>query len=448
MTAEVRTVRTEAETAIVDAHERVRGSLPGGASVQKHRNAAFEIFRKVGLPHRRIEEWKYTDLRALMRKVAPPAARPTIEAARKAISELPDPLAGLDRYKLVLVDGFFFDELSDRDALGDAGVEVEAVANLLAMDGEKAIGVLDSGKLAGRDIAVALNAAFATDGVGILVREGVVLDRPVEIQHVAAGAGAVTVRNTITISDGASLRIAETHRGPSGAPYQTNILTRIEAGAKTTVGYARLQAEGDRAVHIGTTVLTLAAPAEFKHLSVTAGSAVSRSQIFLTTGGERTKVGLFAANMIGGKQHADSTLLIDHALPGANTRVLYKSVVDGDANGVFQGKIIVEPDAQKTDAKMMSQALLVSETASFSAKPELEIFADDVQCGHGATAGQIDEIQMFYLLARGIPRAEAEQLLIEAFLDDAIDALGDDALGEALKRTVSAWLEQRGARAA
>ena len=324
MTAEVRIVRTEAETAIVDAYERVRGSLPGGQLVAKRRDAAFEIFRKVGLPHRRIEEWKYTDLRALMRKVAPPAARPTIEVARKAISELPDPLAGLDRYKLVLVDGFFFDELSDRDALLRARVEVEPTANLLAMDGEKAIGVLDSGKLAGRDIAVALNAAFATDGVNVVVPAGVVLDKPLELQHVSTGAGGVTVRNTIAISGGGLLRIVETHRGPSGAPYQTNILTRIDAGANTTVGYARLQAEGDRAVHIGTTVLALAAPAEFKHLSVTAGSAVSRSQIFLTTGGERTKVGLFAANMIGVKQHADSTLLIDHALPGANTRVLYK----------------------------------------------------------------------------------------------------------------------------
>ncbi len=113
--------------------------------------------------------------------------------------------------------------------------------------------------------------------------------------------------------------------------------------------------------------------------------------------------------MIGGRQHADATLVIDHALPGANTRVLFKSAVDGEARGVFQGKIVVEPDAQKTDAKMMSQALLLSDTAQFAAKPELEIFADDVQCGHGATAGQIDDEQLFYLMARGVPRAEAER---------------------------------------
>jgi Fe-S cluster assembly protein SufD len=444
MTAEVRTVRTEAETAIVDAYERVRASLPGGAKVQKRRDAAFDIFRKTGLPHRRIEEWKYTDLRALMRKVAPPATRPSLEGARAAIAANPDPLEGLDRYRLVLVDGFFFDELSDREALRAAGVEVKSVASLLAADGGGEAAVLDSGKLAERDIAVALNVAFATDGVSAVVGAGAAVDKPIEIQNIVTGAGAAAVRNRVTIGGGASVKILETHRGAAGVAYQSNALTRVDAGANTTVGYARLQAEGDRAVHIGTTILDLAAPAEFKHLSVTAGSAVSRSQIFLTTGGDKVKVGLYAANMIGGKQHADSTLLIDHALPGANTRVLYKSVVDGEASGVFQGKIIVEPDAQKTDAKMMSQALLVSETAAFSAKPELEIYADDVQCGHGATSGQIDETQLFYLLARGIPLAEAERLLIEAFLDDAIDALGDEAIGEALKRTVTEWLERRG----
>jgi Fe-S cluster assembly protein SufD len=446
MTADVRTVRTEAETAIVEAFERLRDTLPGSARVGERREAAIESFRRTGLPHRRIEEWKYTDLRALMRKVAPPATRPSEEVARKAIAETPDPLAGIDRYRLVLVDGFFFDGLSDRDALLKAGVEVEPVANLLAMDGATLDG-LDAGELAAGDIAVALNTAFATDGVAIFIPAGVTLDKPLEIAHVATGAGAVTLRNTVQAGANAVATVVETHRGPAGAAYQTNVFTRIDAAEGAALTYTKLQADGDRAVHVGSTILNVARKSEVNHLTVTAGAAVSRSQIFLTTGGDRTKVGLFGAVMLSGKQHADATLLIDHALPGANTRVLYKSVVDGDANGVFQGKIVVEPGAQKTDAKMMSQALLVSETASFAAKPELEIFADDVQCGHGATSGQIDETQLFYLMARGIPQAEAEQLLIEAFLDDAIDALGDEPLGDALKRTVTAWLERRGAGA-
>ena len=443
MTAEVRTVRTEAETAIVEAYARVRDTLPGTARVRERREAAIESFRRTGLPHRRIEEWKYTDLRALMRKVLVPAARPSVEAARKALAAAPDPLAGLDRYKLVLVDGFFFGALSDRDALLKAGVEVEPIANLFAMDGASLDG-LDAGKLAEGDIAVALNIAFATDGVAVFIPAGVTLDKPVEIAHVATGEGAVTLRNTVQAGANAIATVVETHRGPAGAAYQTNVFTRIDAAEGATLTYTKLQADGDRAVHVGSTILNVAPKSGVNHLTVTAGAAVSRSQIFLATGGDKTKVGLFGAVMLSGKQHADATLMIDHALPGANTRVLYKSVVDGDANGVFQGKIVVEPDAQKTDAKMMSQALLVAETASFVAKPELEIFADDVQCGHGATSGQIDETQLFYLMARGVPRPEAERLLIEAFLDDAIDALGDEALGEALKRTVVAWVDRRG----
>jgi Fe-S cluster assembly protein SufD len=423
----------------------LREGLPGGARVREAREAAFELFRRTGLPHRRIEEWKYTDLRALMRKVMPPAPRPTLAAAKQALAGLVDPLAGVNRYRLVLVDGYFFDELSDRAALQGAKAMVVPVAELLAADGAVAVGFLDGGKLSSRDIAVALNAAFATDGVGIVVPEGLVLDRPIELCHVSTGTGFATVRNGVTVGPGASARIVETHRGPAGAACQTNVFTRVDVGAKATASYARLQADGDKAIHIGSTVLNVGAAADLKHLSVTAGSGVSRSQIFLTTGGDHTRVGLCGAMMIGGRQHADATLLIDHTLPGANTRVLYKSVVDGEADGVFQGKIIVEPDAQKTDARMMSQALLVADNASFSAKPELEIFADDVQCGHGATSGRIDENHLFYLMARGVPRPEAERLLIEAFLDDAIDALGDEVIGDALKGTVSAWLEERAA---
>jgi len=205
-----------------------------------------------------------------------------------------------------------------------------------------------------------------------------------------------------------------------------------------------VQTEAGDAIHFGAAMLGLSPAAELRHLVLNAGAAVARSDLYLTTGGAHGRAMLAGATMAGGRQHADNTLLIEHALGNAMTRVLYKNVIDDEAEGVFQGKIIVDPDAQKTDAKMMSKALLLSPVAQFSAKPELEIFADDVQCGHGATSGQIDADQLFYLMARGVPKALAERLLIEAFLDDAIDALGDEAIGEALKLTVSAWLNARG----
>ncbi|MEJ0098151.1 MAG: Fe-S cluster assembly protein SufD [Bauldia sp.] len=448
MTAEPRTIRTEAEQAIARHFEDVIGSLPGGDRVRDLREAAFDKFRRAGLPHRRIEEWKYTDLRALMKQAAPPARRPLDTAPAHALKEMPDPLEGVDRYRLVLVDGYFFDALSHRAALRDAGVEVNATAAVLGAGHDAAAALLSSPEQAAGDIAVALNAAFATDGVSVSVRAGVALDKPLEILHLSTAVvpHSIAVRNAVHIGADAMLKIVETYRGPAGIAHQVNAVTQIAVGRGATVGYARLQAEGDATLHLGTTTLTLADGARFDHLTVTVGAAVSRAQMFVTTGGDHTRLGIHGAGMIGGRQHADVTLLIDHALPGANTRVLVKNVVDDEAVGVFQGKIIVEPDAQKTDAKMMSKALLLSPTAQFVAKPELEIFADDVQCGHGATSGQIDESQLFYLMARGVPQAEAERLLIEAFLDEPIDALDDEAIGAALKRTVSAWLNRRGSR--
>ena len=448
MNAEPRTIRTETEQAIARHFEDVIASVPGGERVRDLREAAFDKFRRAGLPHRRIEEWKYTDLRALMKQAAPPARRPLDTAPAHALKETPDPLDGLDRYRLVLVDGYFFDSLSSRAALRDAGIEVNATAAILGAGHDAAAALLSTPEQAAGDIAIALNAAFATDGVSVSVRAGVVLDKPLEILHLSTATvpHAAAIRNAIHIGAGASLKIIETYRGPAGIAHQVNAVTQIVVGRGAIVAYARLQAEGDQTLHLGTTTLTLADGARFDHLTVTAGAAVSRSQMFLVTGGERTWLGIHGAGMIGGRQHADTTLLIDHALPGANTRVLVKNVIDDEAHGVFQGKIIVEPDAQKTDAKMMSKALLLSDTSEFAAKPELEIFADDVQCGHGATSGRIDAEQLFYLMARGVPRAEAERLLIEAFLDEAIDALGDEAIGAALKRTVTAWLNKRGSR--
>jgi len=450
MTAEPRIIRTEAEQALAVQFEDAIAGLPGGERVRAIRVAAFEKFRRTGLPHRRVEEYKYTDLRALMKKAAPPAKRPLDTAAHRALKDSPDPLAELDRYRLVLVDGHFFDALSDRNALLAVGVDVAPSALAMEADNEVASALLATPQLAAGDIAVALNTAFATDGLEVSVRPGVVLSKPLEILHLSTSGEphAATVRSSLRIGAGASLKIIETYRGPDGVAHQINAMTEIAAGRGATVAYAKLQAEGDRTQHLGTTFLSLAPEVRFDHLTVTAGGAVSRSQMFITTGGEHVNVGIHGAGMIGGRQHADMTLLIDHALPGATTRVLVKNVVDDEAHGVFQGKIIVEPDAQKTDAKMMSKALLLSDTCEFAAKPELEIFADDVQCGHGATSGRLDEEQLFYLMARGVPRAEAERLLLEAFLDEPIDALGDEAIGAALKRTVTAWLNKRGTRAA
>jgi Fe-S cluster assembly protein SufD len=174
------------------------------------------------------------------------------------------------------------------------------------------------------------------------------------------------------------------------------------------------------------------------------GSAVSRHQIYLAFMGEGAKARVNGAAMLNAGQHADSTLLVDHALPHGDSKELFKTVLDGEATGVFQGKIIVRPHAQKTDGRMMSGCLLLSEGGTMNNKPELEIFADDVQCAHGATCGQLEEELLFYLMARGLPQKDAENLMVQAFLGEAIEMVEHEGAREALIGVIEGWLAARG----
>jgi Fe-S cluster assembly protein SufD len=187
----------------------------------------------------------------------------------------------------------------------------------------------------------------------------------------------------------------------------------------------------------------IGAHARFNAFAFTTGGAVVRNQLFLRFNGEGTLAGIGGANLLRGRQHVDTTLVADHAAPGCQSRETFKSVLDDATRAVFQGKIIVRPGAQKTDAKMAAHALLLSDTAEADSKPELEIFADDVQCGHGATAGALDERLLFYLKARGIPAKEAEALLIQAFVGEAVEGIEHAGLREALMENVAAWLQAR-----
>jgi Fe-S cluster assembly protein SufD len=269
--------------------------------------------------------------------------------------------------------------------------------------------------------------------------------RAIEIVHVTASAAAASVyhRALVDVGPEAEVRFVESHRGPEASACQVNSVIELVVGDGARVAWTRLQAEGRETQHLASFGVRIGRDATFDHLAVNTGASLARWQGFVTIAGTGAEVGFYGAGMLSGRQHGDVKLEVNHAVPHGRSRELYKSVVDGEADGAFQGRIVVKPDAQKTDAKMMTQALLLSDAAEFASKPELEIFADDVQCGHGATAGQIDETMLFYLLSRGIPRGEAERLLIEAFLADPIDAIGDEALGDALKATIGSWLASR-----
>ncbi len=452
MTAPTKTLRTPAEAELIERFGTLRATLPGTAAVKAQRETAFARFERQGLPHRRVEEWKYSDLRARLRKSAPPAAVLDAKAAKAMLAAAGDPFAGVSRYRLVLVDGVYAPDLSDRDGLLADGVEVSSLAELLKSDRPETADLLGASEIAVEDVALALNVAFVTDGVVLFIAKGSQLSMPIEIVHVAgtAAAAGITIRNRVVIGENVDATIIETSIGGTDGS-EINLVSSYVVGSGSHLTVARLQSVAAGAIHISSNVTRLGENVQLKDLSVEAGASFSRHQTFLTFAGENSRADVLGVSMLHGTRHIDQTLVVDHAVPHCTSAELFKTVVDDRASGVFQGKIIVRPDAQKTSGKMMSQALLLSEEAEMASKPELEIFADDVVCGHGATVGQIDANHLFYLMARGVPRDEAERLLIEAFLADAVDAIGNESVADELKGTISTWInvrnEGRGANA-
>jgi Fe-S cluster assembly protein SufD len=439
--ADVKIMKTAAETGLAHAFTEARGRLPGAAAIAEQRAAAFDLFAREGLPHRRIEDWKYTDLRALMREAKPLASPPdatAIASARTAGMMLAD----LECRRLVFVDGAFVPELSDTAAL-EVGLTITSLAAALAANDPALTAHL--GKLApASNVAVALNTALMGDGAVIRVRAGSTIERPLLLIFIASEKPAASfVRSLVVVEQCARVMLIESHEGPAGSDYQVNAALELFVGDEAHVDHVKIIGEGAEALHVSTLAAAIGGKARFNTFSFTAGGAVVRNQLFLNFDGEDTVAGIRGATLIRGRQHADTTLVANHIARGCQSREVFKSVLDDEAHGVFQGRIIVRRQAQRTDAKMMTRALLLSERAEADNKPELEIFADDVQCGHGATAGALDQELKFYLMARGIPAVEAEALLIQAFLGEAVEGIEHAGLREALMDQIAAWLRAR-----
>ncbi len=443
MNAPLAAIKTEAETGLEETFARARQHLPGGSSVAAARAAAFAAFIASGLPHRRMEAWKYTDLRRLMRDAKPLAGAPDALALEQA-GTAGALLAGLGFRRLVLVNGAFVPELSDLADL-EPGLGIRAMADALAAD----TAVLGHGLGAlvpEAEPALALNTALAGDGVVVTVAPGALITRPLHLAFITTDGrpAAMVTRSLLVIGAEAKASVIETHEGPGGSDYQVNTALNLVLGDGGQLDHAKLIQEGSGALHLGTLLAHIGAKAMFNAFAFTLGGLVVRNQMFVKLAGEGTQAHISGASLLAGKQHADTTLTIVHAAPGSQSREVFKAVVDDAARAVFQGKITVDQVAQKTDARMMARALLLSPDAEADAKPELEIFADDVQCGHGATTGTLDDQLKFYLQARGIPPKEAEALLIQAFVGEAMDAVAHEGLREALQSATETWLAGRG----
>jgi Fe-S cluster assembly protein SufD len=310
-------------------------------------------------------------------------------------------------------------------------------------------GKFETGALSGLDAVRALNLAFMTDGALLKVKKDNAPARPVMLVFARSGAApvALTTRNVIAVEDGADLTLIEAHVALPGsaAQTQTNSSTDVTLGKAARCAHIKCALDGREATHLSSWTATIGERATYRAFQLTAGSGLARNQVFVTFAGEGAKLDIAGLFLGRDNDHIDTTLVVDHAVPGCESRELFKGVLDGRARGVFQGKVIVRPDAQKSDGKQMAQALMLSDDAEFDSKPELEIFADDVVCGHGSTCAQIDDDMLFYCRSRGIPKEEARALLIESFVVEAIEKVEHEPLRKALSEIAGAWFKPPGA---
>ena len=397
-----------------------------------------------GLPGTRVEAWKYTNLAPLAALAFAAPGAPAADDARALPP--PDAFAAVDGSRLTFVNG----RLSPpRPALGaaQAGLRLAGLAQALADDPASLEGRF--GEMAPLDDApmAAFNTAFAADGCIVEVARGADVARPVLLRFVAAPGAAPLAwhpRVIVRLEPGARLALVESHEGPDGAATWSNPVVDIRLAEGARLDHVKLQAEGAGAYHTALAKAALAGDARYGSLVLALGARLSRNEIHVRLEGAGAECRLDGGYMARGVQHVDNTTAIDHAAPGCTSRELYKGVLDDRARGVFQGKIVVRKDARKTDGHQLGRALLISPEAEVDTKPELEIYADDVKCGHGATAGAPEDDQLFYLRSRGLDARTARALIVEGFMAELLEAVERAPLRAALAARIGGWIAEGG----
>ena len=423
------------------ARFRRQGALP--VALAPLRDDAFSCFDRLGFPTTRLEEWRFTN-------VAPIAETPFVApTALTDYSRAEFDLLHLPRLggpELVFVNGTFAPALSTTDTL-PAGVRARSLAAALAdehADDAEAV-ASHIGRFAHTESQAftALNTAFLGDGAVVEVASGVVVDTPIHLLFVTrSGSLPVLSQPRVLVVTGANSQVCvvESHAGNGESPYLSNAVTEVSVGNDAVIDHYSLVREADAAFRVGSLHVTLGRASNFSSHTITLGGAIVRNEahvVLAGEGGQCTLNGLYLAN---GRQLIDNQTTIDHAQPHCDSHELYKGILDGRSRAVFNGKIIVRLDAQKTDAKQSNKALLLSEDAQITTKPQLEIFADDVKCTHGATVGQLDQDALFYLRSRCLSRDQARQLLTHAFAADLLGHIKVEAIRTQLDALLLEWL--------
>jgi Fe-S cluster assembly protein SufD len=385
-----------------------------------YRKGSLARFAELGFPSRRSEAWRYIDLRPLeQRPMLPVYPERTIisTATRAGIAEI---RLAKPTYRLVLVNGDFSPALSALSGL-PSGVWVGSMATAIAERPDLVRSRLEAPPLDPARPFAALNAALFADGFVLDIAPGVTLERPVEVLHLASDdtRGSLHTRSLVVAGEASHAIVIESFTGLG--EYWRNDVVELRLAAGAELARVALVEEGPAALHFGEMLATLDAASRLSSFVLLLGGRTVRHEAAVRAEGEGSRCDLNGAFLLSGRQEANILTTVDHAAPGGQTRETFKGVAAGRAHGAFQGRITVRPNAQKVDAHQLSRNLILSPRAAIDTKPELEIFADDVKCSHGAAVGDLDEAALFYLRARGIPNAEARRILIEAFAREAVE---------------------------
>lgn len=411
---------TAAEAALVDGFAEKIGELPGNADVINARDTALEALKIQGLPSRRIESWHYTDLRTLLRGIAPvdaasgsQAVSPIIAGSTVAAVSNGVALAARDG------DGFAFIPLREK-----------------LLDGSFAKALVTRGT---DDAIGQINAAYVSDGWALSIADNADIELPIELQNIQPG-GQAHVRFAVEAGKGSKATIIERQQGGAGDGFSTSV-SHLTVADDADIIWIVVREHGDILTQLAQFHATIGTNAKLKFFIINTGGKLVRHEVHVLAQGEGSDFQLRGVNLLAGENVTDITMTLGHLVENTTSVQIIRNVVTGRARGVFQGQIKVNKIAQKTDARMACNTLLLSDDAEFDAKPELEIFADDVACGHGATVTEINHDHLFYLMARGIPESEARGLLVKAFVAEIIEELDNEPLVEALEGILGKWLD-------
>ncbi len=421
-----------AETAFLDSLLAPRSRLPAASSgwLKQRRSAALERAGALSVPSARDEDWRFTDLSPLYRLKLQPADGKAPDAA--ALEPLAIAEAGT---RVVLVDGRYVESLS-RPMAGD-GVYVGGLARALQLHEAALQQALASTARIESDLFAAVNTAFLHDAAVVYVGPDRKLDTPVHILQISTGAGTAShPRVLVVCGRGSEATVVEDFVSLGAQSSLTNALAEIAVDVNAGLRHVRVQREADDVYHIGNTSIALARDARLRSWAVTLGGRLSRHNFNVLQQGEGIDCEIDGLALISGRQLADTHSFIDHAHPRGRSRQLHKTVVGGAAHAVFNGKIRVNAGAQQTDSGQQSRTLLLTPRAHVDAKPQLEIFADDVKCAHGATVGQLEADEIFYLKSRGLSEATARNLLTYAFAAEVVEGIPVRSLVNALEERI------------